>query len=145
MGMDHFYGHRSDACELAEFAGERGMPMSQERAYRAWARHSDSMCAGWMIHALEGPDADITYEILASEERRMKAEDESLIQDKAADVDYLAERAEFGDLGLSREDVARIWADHSATRGETWSDMEQHEVDRVLEGHRADSSPGYGR
>lgn len=144
MGSGHFDSRRHDASDLAEFAGARGLTMGVERAYRAWSRYSDSMCAGWMNYALEGPEADITFEILAFEEQRAKEEDALFLRDEYADVDALHERAEAEGLGLTREDVTRIWADHSATNGLGWLRPDAREIDRVLEPHRRERPAGYG-
>lgn len=143
MASEHYERRRYDARLLSEFAAERGLTMSVERTYRAWVRHSESMCAGWMIHDMEGPEADITFQILASEAERLDERDAALLYEQATSVDDLHARAEAEGMGLSREDVTRIWADHSATLGVEWEEPEPSEIDRVLQPHRVQPSTGY--
>ena len=139
---EHYDGHRHDARDLAVFAAGRGLPMTPERAYRAWASHSDSMAAGWMRFELDGEEGDLTYAILEGAEARLQAEDAAFLHEERRDVDLLYERAEAEGYGLSREDVARIWADHSATQGRAWADTEYADLQEVLEPHR-NEGPGF--
>lgn len=118
------------------FAASRGMPMSPERAYRAWCAHSESVSAGWLMFDLDGEEGERVLTALRHEEANLRAADEDLAWRERSDVERLMERSERDGLGLSEHDVVRIWADHSAAMGESWVAVRYADVDEVLGRHR---------
>jgi hypothetical protein len=138
---EHFERHRHEACDLAGLAARRGFPMSPERAYRAWCNYSDSMAAGWMGFDLEGEGAERTFMLLQDAEVDMRAQDIAFVSTEYQDVARLQERALALGLSLSPEEVARRWADHSATEGGAWSSTRHADLDAVLNPGGAASDP----
>ncbi len=132
----HFDRHRQEANDLAMFAASRGMPISPERAYRAWCAHSESVAAGWLMFDLDGEEGERVLSALRHEEVGLQAADADLAWRERSDVDRLMERSDREGLGLTEHEVVRIWADHSAAMGEQWLSVRQADVDEVIGRHR---------
>lgn len=129
---EHYDRHRHEAHDLAVFATAHGLPMTPERAYRAWCGHSDSMAAGWLMLDLDGERGEHVLAMLRSEEERLRAEDSDLAWRERSDVERLVAKAGEMGLGLGEDELARLWADHSATQGEEWSSVRHADVHEVL-------------